>query len=268
MKTYADIRKIDVSEHIEKKNNLSYLSWAWAIDTLLQNDSEASWHHPEEKVYPDGTVMVFAVVRAFGKERQAHLPVMDHRNQAIKNPNAFQINTALQRCLVKAIALHGLGLYIYAGEDLPEQEEAPKFERKDKQLTRDFYYEMGLCKTVEELDELKNSWFDVLNEVPNKFDAELGQIETRKTAMKNGVAHTPPKYAFIDVDEAVEFATEAKKTIEEGGDFVDQWMQDNDHRIKALDTKLTAEKYNKGGKPSERLFKLYETKFSTKIAAE
>jgi hypothetical protein len=53
----------------------------------------------------------------------AHLPVMDHRNKAIQKPNAFEVNTAMQRCLVKAIALHGLGLYIYAGEDLPEGEE-------------------------------------------------------------------------------------------------------------------------------------------------
>jgi hypothetical protein len=66
-------------------------------------------------------------VTAFGVPRTAQLPVMDHRNKAIANPDAFQVNTAMQRCLAKAIALHGIGLYIYAGEDLPEgATEAPK----------------------------------------------------------------------------------------------------------------------------------------------
>ena len=50
------------------------------------------------------------------------LPVMDHRNRAIVNPDAFAVNTAMQRALVKCVALHGLGLYLYAGEDLPDAE--------------------------------------------------------------------------------------------------------------------------------------------------
>ena len=63
--------------------------------------------------------MVFCTVHAFGKSRTAQLPVMDFRNKAIHNPDAFSVNTAMQRCLAKAISLHGLGMYIYAGEDLP-----------------------------------------------------------------------------------------------------------------------------------------------------
>jgi hypothetical protein len=63
--------------------------------------------------------MIFCTVTAFGISRTAQLPVMDYRNQPIPNPNAFQVNTAMQRCLAKAIALHGIGLYIYNGEDLP-----------------------------------------------------------------------------------------------------------------------------------------------------
>ena len=64
--------------------------------------------------------MVFCSVTAFGKTMTAQLPVMDYRNKAIPNPDAFAVNTAMQRALAKAIALHGLGLYIYAGEDLPD----------------------------------------------------------------------------------------------------------------------------------------------------
>ena len=79
--------------------------------------------------------MVFCTVHAFGKSRTAQLPVMDFRNKAIHNPDAFSVNTAMQRCLAKAISLHGLGMYIYAGEDLPMveiKESEAREERTDK----------------------------------------------------------------------------------------------------------------------------------------
>lgn len=119
MSKYLELRKIDVSDHIEKKNNLSYLSWAWAVDTLLQQDPNATWEYKEPVKFGE-TLMVFCSVTAFGKTMTAQLPVMDYRNKAIPNPDAFAVNTAMQRALAKAIALHGLGLYIYAGEDLPD----------------------------------------------------------------------------------------------------------------------------------------------------
>jgi hypothetical protein len=119
MSKYAELRKIDVSEHIEKKNDLSYLSWAWAVDTLLQQDPTASWGYSEPKQFGE-TLMVFCTVHAFGKSMTAQLPVINFRNQAIPNPDAMAVNTAMQRCLAKAIALHGIGLYIYQGEDLPD----------------------------------------------------------------------------------------------------------------------------------------------------
>jgi hypothetical protein len=115
---YKDLRQINVSQYIEKKNGLSYLSWSWALDQLLQLDDSATWEYLEPKRFGE-SMMVFCKVTAFGKSRTAQLPVMDFRNQAIPNPNAYQVNTAMQRCLAKAISLHGIGLYIYAGEDLP-----------------------------------------------------------------------------------------------------------------------------------------------------
>lgn len=126
---YADLRKINVNEHVEKKNGLSYLSWAWAVDELLQRDESSTWEYAEPKQYGD-TLMVFCTVHAFGKSRTAQLPVMDHRNKAIPNPDAYQVNTAMQRCLAKAISLHGIGLYIYAREDLPDDPE--ELERQAK----------------------------------------------------------------------------------------------------------------------------------------
>jgi hypothetical protein len=117
MSKYLDLRKIDVSDKIEKKNGLSYLSWAWAVDTLLQHDPAATWSYGEPVKFGE-TMMVFCTVNAFGKSMTAQLPVMDYRNKAIPNPDAFAVNTAMQRCLAKAIALHGLGLSLYVGEDL------------------------------------------------------------------------------------------------------------------------------------------------------
>lgn len=124
MSKYAELRKIDVSSKIEKKNGLSYLSWAWACDQLLQQDPSATWEYKEPMKFGE-TLMVFCTVNAFGKAMTAQLPVMDYRNKAIPNPDAFAVNTAMQRCLAKAIALHGIGLYIYAGEDLPQDDPEP-----------------------------------------------------------------------------------------------------------------------------------------------
>lgn len=116
---FARLAAVNVNNHVEKKQGMSYLSWAWAWDYLLRQDGDAEFAYGEPTFYDDGTVMVFCTVTAFGKARTAHLPVMNARNQPIPHPSSFQVNTAMQRCLVKAIALHGLGLYLYAGEDLP-----------------------------------------------------------------------------------------------------------------------------------------------------
>lgn len=115
---YMKLRAIDVTKRMEKKNGFTYLSWAFAVDTLLQHDPQANWTYPPPTMYGD-TMMVYCAVTAFGKTMQAHLPVMDHRNKPIANPDSFAVNTAMQRCLVKAIALHGLALHVFAGEDLP-----------------------------------------------------------------------------------------------------------------------------------------------------
>ena len=115
---YEKLAEVNVSKYIEQKGGLNYLSWAWAVDQLMRQDPTATWDY-QQPVRWGETVMVFCSVTAFGKIVTAQLPVMDHRNKAISNPDAFNVNTAMQRCLAKAIALHGLGLYIYAGEDLP-----------------------------------------------------------------------------------------------------------------------------------------------------
>jgi hypothetical protein len=128
MSKFLELRKINVNDHTEQKGRFTYLSWAWAVDQLLQQDHTATWTYGEPTVFQDGSMMVFCTVTAFDKHMTAMLPVLNHQNKPIQNPNAMDVNTAMQRCLVKAIALHGIGLYIYAGEDLPEDENAvPKF---------------------------------------------------------------------------------------------------------------------------------------------
>jgi len=129
---YTELRKINVNDYIERKNGLAYLSWSWAVDQLLQLDEGASWEYAEPRAFGE-TMMVFCTVHAFGKSRTAQLPVMDFRNKAIHNPDAFSVNTAMQRCLAKAISLHGLGMYIYAGEDLPMMEMKESEPKEDKQ---------------------------------------------------------------------------------------------------------------------------------------
>jgi len=143
MSKYAELRKIDVSSKIEKKNGLSYLSWAWACDQLLQQDPMATWNYGQPVLFGE-TVMVFCTVNAFGKSMTAQLPVMDYRNKAIPNPDAFAVNTAMMRCLAKAIALHGIGLYIYAGEDLPQEDAEPVD-------VNSLVEAIGLCTDMEQL---------------------------------------------------------------------------------------------------------------------
>lgn len=125
--SFETLAAVNVNSKIEKKNGLSYLSWAWAVDQLLRHDPSATWEYREPVRFGD-TLMVFCTVTAFGKSMTAQLPVMDYRNKAIVNPDSFAVNTAMQRCLAKAIALHGLGLYIYAGEDLPMSEDKEEYD--------------------------------------------------------------------------------------------------------------------------------------------
>ena len=125
---FEKLSAINVNDKVEKKNNLTYLSWAWAWAEALRHDPSANFHvHTFDvdgvsRPFMDvnGTAMVWVDVTMNGRRRTCWLPVMDHRNQPIPKPNAFQVNTALMRCLTKCLAMFGLGLYIYAGEDLPE----------------------------------------------------------------------------------------------------------------------------------------------------
>ena len=125
---FEKLDSIDVSSKSEKKGMFTYLSWAWAVRELLRVAPDATWEthdwevngvrQPYMETEAGCFVKVSVTVNDITRE-QVH-PVLDNRNQTIKKPNAFEVNTSIQRCLAKAIALHGLGLYIFAGEDLPD----------------------------------------------------------------------------------------------------------------------------------------------------
>ena len=136
---FKTLSSINVSDHIEKKGEFAYLSWPFAVAQLRLADPQACWEIKRFNGLPYlGTDLGFFVEVAVTVQgitlSQIH-PVLDGRNRPILSPSSFDINTSIQRCLVKAIALHGLGLYIYAGEDLPDGE-SRKEETVDGQVTK------------------------------------------------------------------------------------------------------------------------------------
>ena len=119
---------IDVSKHIERKGQFDYLSWPFAVAQLRLADPEAHWEVRRFNGLPylatECGYFVEVAVTVRGVTLSQIHPVLDGRNRPIASPTSFDINTSIQRCLVKAIALHGLGLSIYAGEDLVEVSDA------------------------------------------------------------------------------------------------------------------------------------------------
>ena len=143
---FARLNEIDCSDHTEKKGEFTYLSWSWAWQTLKTECPDATFEKHEFSSTngtsvpfmrdEQGYTFVKASVTAEGVTMTETFPVLDYKNKAMKSPDSFAVNKALQRAMVKAIAMHGLGLYIYAGEDLPEiTEETAKPEKKPKKPT-------------------------------------------------------------------------------------------------------------------------------------
>ena len=124
---FKTLSAINCNEHTEKKNGLTYLSWAWAWGILKEHYPDATYTIYENaegmNYHTDGrTCWVKTGVTVQGMEHIEYLPVMDFRNASItvERVTSFDVNKAIQRSLTKAVARHGLGLYIYAGEDLPD----------------------------------------------------------------------------------------------------------------------------------------------------
>lgn len=174
MKTFNELRLINVNEHTEKKGRFTYLSWTWAVDQLLQNDPSATWTFGDP-VYFNETLMVFCTVSAMGKSMTCQMPVIDSRNKAIPNPNAMDVNTAMMRCLTKCISLFGIGLYIYAGEDLPNEEPVD--------LTSQAETWCLAIDTAKDIDELKVIYGNAYMQL-SKDKSAVAKISAAKDAKK------------------------------------------------------------------------------------
>lgn len=178
MSVWKTLSAIDCSKQVEKKGNLSYLSWTWAWGILMQHFPDSVYEMGDDKLHDDGTVTVFCGVTVQGTRRDMWLPVMDNKNNSVKNPTSRQISDAKMRCLVKAIAMHGLGIYIYAGEDLPIQSDDPisdaQFTALNAALDETGSDKIAFCKVikVDSLKDLKAS----------KYDAAMAMIEKKRAA--------------------------------------------------------------------------------------
>lgn len=165
LSVFEVLNAINVNEHTEKKNNLTYLSWAWAWAEVKKNYPDAQYTIYENangfNYHTDGrTCWVKTGVTINGLEHIEYLPVMDYANKSIpaERVTSFDVNKAIQRSLTKAAARHGLGLYIYAGEDLPEAQNAA-----DDKLGA-VILEVAAAKTI---DELKETYYKYEKEYKN-----------------------------------------------------------------------------------------------------
>lgn len=168
MDVFKTLNKVDVNEHTESKNGLTYLSWAWAWSevkkryplstyTIYENVDGWNYHHDGKTAWVKTGVTIESV------EHIEYLPVLDFKNKSIPldKLTSFNVNTAIQRSLTKAIARHGLGLYIYAGEDLPEIEVWKHGERDE--------YSFAIKEAVGESDFLgvKQLWNELTKRQKN-----------------------------------------------------------------------------------------------------
>ena len=119
---YTVLSGKDVNAHVEKKGNLTFLSWTWAVGYLMETFPNSTYYFKDDKVFADGSMEVSVILSIEGHEYLMWLPVMDNMHNAIPTPSATDINKARMRCLTKAIAMAGLGFSVYSGEDLPQTE--------------------------------------------------------------------------------------------------------------------------------------------------
>lgn len=208
---FGTLSAINVNDKTEKKNGLTYLSWAWAWSVVKAHYPDATFAIYERTTeygpvnyFTDGrTCWVKTGVTIEGLEHIEDLPVMDYKNNAIpyERVTSTDVNKAIQRSLTKAAARHGLGLYIYAGEDLPEGETDPEaFTRPDvkETTTRADVKEVASVTTVEKLPKEKKPTKPV-NEVTGYLLAQMGALRDNRgiSASENNKLFKAQREALI-----------------------------------------------------------------------
>jgi len=178
---FSRLAAVDCSRHVEKKGKFSYLSWPFAVRMLREHAPDATWEVrrfdglPYQKT-DCGTFVEVAVTVSAVTLSQIH-PVLNQNNKPIDNPTAFDINTSIQRALVKAIALHGLGLYIYAGEDLPINPTEEPDERDAIVL------EQLRAASLEGTDALRKAWKATEPHTRERLAGELDLLKAAAAAV-------------------------------------------------------------------------------------
>ena len=185
-KVFNKLFLLDVKEHIEKKNGLAYLSWAWAWAEVKKLYPTANYTIEPYSFDEKLGYMVFTSVTIAGQTYRMWLPVMDNNNYSMKSEpyevitkygkrqvaaaSMFDINKAYMRCLVKNLAMYGLGLYIYAGEDLPDK----SFETiNDELLLKETLNKIDGCTTVEAVTDIWKS--NILLQTNSSFKAAIAR---------------------------------------------------------------------------------------------
>ena len=188
---FEELNNINVQDKVEKKNGLSYLSWAWAWGEIKKRYPEANYVIYERETdygnvnyFTDGrTCCVKTAVIVNGIEHIEELPVMDFKNKSIllENVTSFDVNKTIQRSLTKALARHGLGLYIFAGEDLPEEEQKEIDEENNKPITEEQMKTiLGLIGEEKVKDMLIYYKLDKFENMTNKLALEVIERKTKK----------------------------------------------------------------------------------------
>ena len=121
---WQTLASIDLSSQVDQKGKLTYLSWAWAWGSLMNHYPDTTYEF-SDRTFSDGSMEITCVVTITEGDqsvsRSMWLAVMGNRNESIQNPDSTAINKSKMRCLTKCLGMFGLGHYIYAGEDLPDQ---------------------------------------------------------------------------------------------------------------------------------------------------
>lgn len=185
-----ELLSLNVNDHTAKKGKLTYLSWSWAMTEMLKAYPDMTYkieRTEDGKMYrgdPEVGYMVNTSVTAGGITREMWLPVMDYRNQTILKPNIMEINKTIARCLTKNFAAFGLGLYIYAGEDLPEKRLSKKEDENDEEATK--------------LKELKRQIIEICNNLGGTKNKDLlAMIKNPKFGNPNGLKTVDAAEAYI-----------------------------------------------------------------------
>jgi hypothetical protein len=189
--TFDVLNAINVNDRTEKKGHLTYLSWSWAWQEVKKTFPDATyWYYtnPETNLpfsyKEDVGAFCHTSVTIKGETLEMWLPVMDNKNQSVLKPTSTQINSTLMRCFTKNLAMHGMGLYIYAGEDIPQitAEEISKSNEQSKsekvKVTDDNWSK--IVETSKRLQSQKVKWDTILARLMDKYIVDIPQTERLK----------------------------------------------------------------------------------------